>query len=180
MHENFEIKKIIIFFIVFLLLAGFFVFFNLYKEDRSINTTTKDIPTYINIDNIDFLTNKNQNELKNKIEKYVYKELEYTENEVDEINFLEKTYTDNNKKYFFFILNDGLDTMYGTYYNTKTNTLSTDFIWYGDANNSDYIDSSIPYSYLEIVNEKKFNDDAYQKKVEDTLPDNNDDGIYDY
>ena len=70
--------------------------------------------------------------------------------------------------------------MYGTYYNTKTNTLSTDFIWYGDANNSDYIDSSVPYSYLEIVNEKKFNDDAYQKKVEDTLPDSNDYGIYDY
>lgn len=179
MHENVEIKKIVFFFIVFLLLAMFFIFFNLYNEDRSINTTTKDIPTYINIDNIDFLTNKKQNELKNKIEKYVYKELEYKKNEVDEINFLEKTYTNNNKKYFFFILNDGLNTLYGTYYNQKNENFG-DFIWYGDNLNEDYKDESTSYSYLEIVDQKKYNDDAYQKKVEDTLPDDNDDGIYDY
>lgn len=177
-YQNSITKKIIIFLFIFFIMAGLFIFIN-FSSDQKVNNTKKEIPVYKNTNCIDFIEEKKQSELKNEIKNYIYSELEYTKNEVDEITFLETAYSENDKIYFFFVLNDGLDTIYGTYFDTKKNSISYNFIWYGDKNNLNYRDSSVPYSYYEIADKDEFSNEQYQKEIENKLPDN-DDGDYEY
>lgn len=172
------VKKIIIFIVAFFMLFGFFLYRTI-SQNKENETAIKDNSiNFKYIENIDFIDNDNIEFLKDKIEHYLYKELDYTHDEVDKISFQNKLYKKGNNTYFFFLLNDGYDTLYGTYYNQKNDNFG-DFIWYGDNLNEDYKDESTSYSYLEIIDENKYKENQLNKKTENAPPDD-EDGYYEY
>lgn len=172
------IKKIIIFIVAFFMLFGFFLYRTVSQHQKEEITASETSISFKYTEYIDFIDQDNINILKQEIEHYLYKELDYTKKEVDKVSFQSKLYKKDSKIYFFFLLNDGYDTLYGTYYNQKKKSFG-DFIWYGDNLNEDYKDDSTSYSYLEIVDENRYKENQLNEKTENAPPDNND-GYYEY
>lgn len=122
----------------------------------------------------DYYLDMNDNQivkLKNDIQNFMV-ELDYVDEDYDNITFQSVVYEKNKEVvYYFFLVDDEMNTLYAVKFDKRSNSWDKKFVWNGDDDNRDYHDESIKYSYLYIVDKEEYDNQKYLKEIEDTPTD---------
>lgn len=106
----------------------------------------------------DYYLDMNDNQivkLKNDIQNFM-EELDYVDEDYDNITFQSVVYEKNKDVvYYFFLVDDEMNTLYAVQFDKRSNSWDKKFVWNGDDDNRDYHDESIKYSYLYIVDKDR-------------------------
>lgn len=173
MNDSSYVKKTIVYAVILIFLIIAFVLFNVFKNNSS-KEVDKDFCKFTKENYMTtFLSSSQLSSLEEDIIEYL-KSIDYTDKEINEIEFQKTTLSNSTKIYFFFLLDDNDETLYSTYYDKSHNKISDDYIWCGDRINFDYIDETLDVAYLEIIDPSKYEEYALNKSVSEEEPDGED------
>lgn len=176
LNENYNLKKIILCIVGFMIIIILFFGFKIYNSlDKEFNYFYK----YNNLENISFLNKKEIITIQNNIFTYLTEDLDYVKGDINNITFQNRTYETKNKIYFFFKLDDEMQSLYGSCYDNKKHKFDDEIKWFGDYSNKNYINEATPYSYLYITDYYEWQKDNTNKETE-AFPPDEDDSNYDY
>lgn len=174
--DNHNLKKIVLCTIGFIVIVILFFGFKIYN---SLNKELNYFYVYNNLESISFLNEKDITTIQNNIFTYLTEDLDYVSGDISSITFQNRTYENKNKIYFFFKLDDEMQSLYGTSYDNKKHKFNKNIIWFGDCNNKDYINEAIPYSYLYITDYNEWQKNNVNNETE-AFPPDEDNSNYDY
>lgn len=171
---NYFKKTVIAVVLIILMIGGYFAYQIFMKVDEVQRNNIKMdyyYAEYENLDTLSFLDDKEKIELKNLIQLYLTKDLDFIDSDYNTVTIQTTLYKNDNKIYIYFLLDDMWQSLYGTYYDKDKEMFGEEFEWYGDKNTEDYLNKNTPYTYLRITDEDAYEEKMYNKKIAEEAPD---------